>query len=33
LEPDRVGRRAAECIIAEIGVDMTQFPTASHLAS
>jgi transposase len=28
-----VGKRAAECIIAEIGVDMTQFPTASHLAS
>jgi transposase len=28
-----VGKRAAECIIAEIGVDMTQFPTAGHLAS
>ena len=28
-----VGRRAAECIIAEIGVDMTVFPTAGHLAS
>jgi transposase len=28
-----VGKRAAECLIAEIGVDMTQFPTAGHLAS
>jgi transposase len=28
-----VGKRAAECIIAEIGVDMTRFPTAGHLAS
>jgi transposase len=28
-----VGKRAAECIIAEIGVDMSQFPTAGHLAS
>ena len=28
-----VGRRAAECIIAEIGVDMSVFPTAKHLAS
>jgi transposase len=28
-----VGKRAAECIIAEIGVDMTQFPTAGHLSS
>jgi transposase len=28
-----VGRRAAECIIAEIGVDMSRFPTAAHLAS
>jgi transposase len=28
-----VGKRAAECIIAEIGVDMSMFPTASHLAS
>jgi transposase len=28
-----VGQRAAECIIAEIGVDMGVFPTASHLAS
>jgi transposase len=28
-----VGKRAAECIIAEIGVDMTRFPTAGHLVS
>ena len=28
-----VGKRAAECLIAEIGVDMTKFPTAAHLAS
>ena len=28
-----VGKRAAECIIAEIGTDMTVFPTAAHLAS
>jgi transposase len=28
-----VGQRAAECILAEIGVDMTRFPTAGHLAS
>ena len=28
-----VGRRAAETIIAEIGVDMAVFPTAGHLAS
>jgi transposase len=28
-----VGARAAEVIIAEIGGDMTQFPTAGHLAS
>ena len=28
-----VGKRAAEVIIAEIGVDMTRFPTARHLAS
>ena len=28
-----VGKRAAECIIAEIGVDMTRFPTSAHLAS
>jgi transposase len=28
-----VGKRAAECIIAEIGVDMSRFPTPGHLAS
>lgn len=28
-----VGKRASECLIAEIGVDMTRFPTAAHLAS
>jgi transposase len=28
-----VGKRAAECIIAEIGVDMSRFPTTAHLAS
>lgn len=28
-----VGRRNAEAILAEIGVDMTRFPTARHLAS
>jgi transposase len=28
-----VGKRAAESIIAEIGVDMSVFPTAGHLAS
>lgn len=28
-----VGKRAAETIIAEIGVDMDRFPTAGHLAS
>lgn len=28
-----VAKRSAECIIAEIGVDMNRFPTAAHLAS
>jgi len=28
-----VGKRGAECIIAEIGTDMSVFPTAGHLAS
>ena len=28
-----IDRRAAEAIIGEIGVDMTRFPTAAHLAS
>jgi transposase len=28
-----VGKRAAECILAEIGADMSRFPTAGHLAS
>jgi transposase len=28
-----VGKRAAECLIAEIGVDMSAFPSADHLAS
>jgi transposase len=28
-----VGRRTAEVLIAEIGTDMTRFPTAGHLAS
>jgi transposase len=28
-----VGKRAAETIIAEIGVDMSRFPTAAHLSS
>ena len=28
-----VGKRAAECILAEIGLDMTRFPTPGHLAS
>lgn len=28
-----VGKRAAECIVAEIGIDMSRFPTPKHLAS
>jgi transposase len=28
-----INARAAQCMIAEIGVDMSRFPTASHLAS
>lgn len=28
-----IGERAAQTIIAEIGVDMSRFPTADHLAS
>ncbi len=28
-----IGKRAAEAIIAEIGADMNQFPSAAHLAS
>jgi len=28
-----IQRRGAECILAEIGTDMTRFPTARHLAS
>jgi transposase len=28
-----VGRRAAEQVVAEIGLDMSRFPTAGHLAS
>lgn len=28
-----VRRRTAEVIIAEVGVDMSRFPTAAHLAS
>src|SRR3954463_3102675 len=28
-----IQRRGAECILAEIGADMTRFPTARHLAS
>ena len=28
-----IGKRSAEIIVAEIGVDMTRFPTANHLAS
>jgi transposase len=32
-EVDGVGRTAAACVIAEIGTDMTRFPTPDHLAS
>jgi transposase len=28
-----VGRQAAEVIVAEVGADMSRFPTAGHLAS
>ena len=28
-----IGERAAQVIISEIGVDMSRFPTAAHLAS
>jgi len=28
-----VGKRAAETILAEVGADMSRFPTAGHLAS
>jgi transposase len=28
-----VGQRTAEVIVAEVGIDMSQFPTAGHLAS
>jgi transposase len=28
-----VGKRAAECMLAELGVDLAVFPTAGHLAS
>jgi transposase len=28
-----IGQRAAQVIISEIGIDMTRFPTAAHLAS
>ena len=28
-----VGKRAAEVVLAEIGADMSVFPTAGHLAS
>jgi transposase len=26
-----VGKRAAKCILAEIGADMSRFPSAAHL--
>jgi transposase len=28
-----IGDRAAQVLIAELGVDMSRFPTAAHLAS
>jgi len=28
-----IGKRVAEVVVAEIGVDMSRFPTAAHLAS
>ena len=28
-----IGRRGAEEILAEIGIDMSQFPSADHLCS
>jgi transposase len=28
-----IGQRMAEILVAEIGVDMTRFPSAAHLAS
>jgi transposase len=28
-----IGKRAAEVVCAEIGIDMSRFPTSAHLAS